>query len=116
MATSERFKRTVVRFARETFWLRTHHNALKALSNLEAVGLDFFRVAHVGIQGDRLIRLIRLLEEDTRVASFWYLHRCEQKRVEAILAQNWRNDRRSRLPLVSTEANSGSSVCTHRQG
>lgn len=87
MATSDRFKRSVKRFAHETFWLHTHHTVLKALTNVEAVGLDVFQVAHVALQGDRLIRLIRVLEEDARVASFWYLHRCEQKRVESVLSE-----------------------------
>jgi hypothetical protein len=80
-----RYKRTVDRVTRETSWLFTEQTALIALGPVRAHGLDFFRVAFTGLLGDRLIRLVRVLEDDTRVASFWYLHRCNPKDVEQAL-------------------------------
>jgi hypothetical protein len=77
-----RFRRVVERIGKEAFWLYTEDIALRALGTVYSRGLDFFRVAHVGIQGDRMIRLIRILEEDAQVASFWYLYRCEPTAVE----------------------------------
>lgn len=80
-----RYKRTVQRVTTETCWLCTEQTALVALGEVEAHGLDFFRVAFTGLLGDRLLRLVRILEEDTRVASFWYLHRCNPTGVEQAL-------------------------------
>ena len=51
---------------------------------VETVGLDFFEVAHIALKDARLIRLMRVLEESPRTASFWYLRRCEPKTIERI--------------------------------
>ncbi len=75
----ERFWRTVRRLLAEVDWLRTEQRALEKLVGVESIG--FFRVAHTALHGDRLLRLVRVFEQSTRVASFWYLHRCEPKRV-----------------------------------
>jgi hypothetical protein len=80
-----RYKRTVKRVTTEASWLLTEQTALVALGRVDAHGLDFFRVAFTALLGDRLLRLVRVLEENTRVASFWYLHRCNPKGVEQAL-------------------------------
>lgn len=80
-----RYKRTLQRITAEVSWLFTEQTALVALSEVDAHGLDFFRVAFTALLGDRLLRLVRVLEEDSQVASFWYLHRCNPKRVEQAL-------------------------------
>jgi hypothetical protein len=80
-----RYKRTVERVTTEACWLYTEQSALIALGKVDAHGLDFFRVAFTGLLGDRLLRLVRILEENTRVASFWYLYRCSPKSVEQAL-------------------------------
>ena len=80
-----RYKRTVERVTTETCWLFIEQTALVALGAVDAHGLDFFRVAFTGLLGDRLLRLVRILEQDTRVASFWYLHRCNPKGVAQTL-------------------------------
>jgi len=84
-AFTARYRRTVERVTTETCWLCAEQTALVALGTVDAVGIDFFRVAFTGLLGDRLLRLLRILEEDTRVASFWYLHRCNPKGVERAL-------------------------------
>jgi hypothetical protein len=81
-----RFGRALYRALVETAWLRYEQTALRALGGKDHFGVDFFIVAHTAIAGDRLIRLVRLLEDDSRVASFWYLHRCAPKAVEGALA------------------------------
>lgn len=45
------------------------------------MGLDFFRVTLNSLKDARLIRLIRVLEDDSQTASFWYLHKADAKLV-----------------------------------
>lgn len=72
----ERFKRAVKRISYEAFWLNTYQTAINRLYGVEAIGIDFFRVSLTALEDARLIRLIRILEKNRRVASIWYLHRC----------------------------------------
>lgn len=67
----------------------TEQTALIALDKSGGHGLDFFRVASVALLGDRLLRLVRIFENNKRVASFWYLYRSNPKNVEqAVVAAN----------------------------
>jgi len=68
-----RFNRTVERIAAEAYWLHTYQNAIGGMKGVQAVGLDFFRVSLNALKDARLIRLIRVLEDDSHTASFWYL-------------------------------------------
>lgn len=83
-----RFLRALERFLREMVLLRYQQTALKMLNGRYSVGADFFSIAQRGIYGDRLIRLVRLLEDDTDVASFWYLNRCAPCAVSDCLARS----------------------------
>ncbi len=76
MAHTKRFWRTVRRLLAEVTWIRVEQRALERLVGTKTKGLDFFRVAHTALLGDRLLRLVRVLEDSTRVSSFWYLYRC----------------------------------------
>lgn len=78
--SDERYKRTVERIGAEAFWLRTYQNALCGLT-VDAIGLDFFRVSMNALKDARIIRLIRVLEDDSSVASFWHLVRANEKLV-----------------------------------
>lgn len=78
-----RFKRTVERIGAETFWLHTYHNAICGMK-VDAIGLDFFRVSLNALKDARLIRLIRILEDDSQTASFWYLHKSNEKLIKTI--------------------------------
>lgn len=71
-----RFQKVVERISAEAFWLRTYQHAINGMKGVDAIGLDFFRVALNSLKEARLIRLIRVLEDKPRVASFWYLHKC----------------------------------------
>jgi hypothetical protein len=77
----ERFKKTVERLAAEVSILLTEQVALEELSG--AVANQLVSVSQIALLGDRLARLIRILEDDSRreVAGFWYLTRCEPNRV-----------------------------------
>lgn len=79
--SESRFWRTVSRLRAEVDWLRTEQTALERLIGVECIGRDFFRVAHTALLGDRLLRLVRVFEQSTQVASFWYLHRCQPQKV-----------------------------------
>jgi hypothetical protein len=46
---------------------------------VDAIGLDFFRVSLNALKDARLIRLIRVLENDSQTASFWYLLKANEK-------------------------------------
>jgi hypothetical protein len=77
----ERFKKAVERLAAEVSILLAEQVALEEL--LGTVPPLLIRVSADALMGDRLARLIRILEDDSRneVASFWYLLRCEPSRV-----------------------------------
>jgi hypothetical protein len=77
----ERFRKTVERLAGEVSNLLADQVALEELLGINAPPL--IGVCFNALLGDRLARLIRILEEDKRneVASFWYLLRCEPKKV-----------------------------------
>lgn len=76
-----RYKRTVERIAAEAYWLKTYQDAMAGMVGVEAVGLDFFRVALSAMKDARLIRLVRVLEDDSRTASFWYLLKTNSAQV-----------------------------------
>lgn len=81
--SDERFKRVVQRIGAEAFWLRTYQDAINGMSGVHAIGLDFFRVALNALKDARLVRLIRVLEDDPQVASFWYLLKSNGRTVRA---------------------------------
>lgn len=81
-APDSRYRRTVERIAAEAYWLKTYQDAMAGMVGVEAIGLDFFRVALNALKDARLIRLIRVLEDDSQTASFWYLLRCNTPQVE----------------------------------
>ncbi|HEB28614.1 MAG TPA: hypothetical protein ENI05_12715 [Porticoccus sp.] len=76
--SDKRYIRTVERIAAEAFWLYTYQKALCGLT-VDAIGLDFFRVSLNALKDARIIRLIRVLEDDSKVSSFWYLVRANEK-------------------------------------
>jgi len=78
-----RFKRAVERISAEAFWLQTYQNAINGMKGVDAIGLDFFRVSLNALKEARLVRLIRVLEDKPRVASFWYLLKSNPGLVEA---------------------------------
>jgi len=80
-----RSRRVTRRLLFEVHWIRSEEVALRRLDGLDHIGLDFFKVAHAALLGDRLIRLVRVFEDSRRIASFWYLHSCRPSEVEALL-------------------------------
>ena len=78
-----RFNRTIERVSAEAFWLYTYQKAICGLC-IDTIGLDFFRVSHNALNDALLIRLIRILEDKPRNASFWYLYRSNEKLLEKI--------------------------------
>jgi hypothetical protein len=74
-----RFQSTVERLIRELQNLRGSFAAMCAAQGKYSSNL-FIHVAAKAVQSDVLIRLIRIVE-DGEAASFWYLHRCEPRKV-----------------------------------
>jgi hypothetical protein len=93
--SDDRFKRTVERIGAEAFWLRTYQAAIEGM-RVTSIGLDFFRVALNALKDARLVRLIRVLENDSRTASFWYLRRTNAALIEGAA-------KRAGLDLVELE-------------
>ena len=81
--SDKRYRRTVERIAAEAFWIYTYQKALCGLT-VDAIGLDFFRVSMNALKDARIIRLIRVLEDDSQVASFWYLFRANEKLMKKV--------------------------------
>jgi hypothetical protein len=99
-----RYERTVQRIAGEAFWLKTYHSAICGMK-VHAMGLDFFRVALNSLKDARLIRLIRVLEDDSQTASFWYLLKANGKQVRRAaksggLDLDWLSDVAARLKSI----------------
>jgi hypothetical protein len=78
----ERFREALRRLMRDIDNLRTEQAAIEAYHEARPPRNRFLTVAIVAIQGDRLLRLVRIFEDSTKTASFWYLHRCEPKRLK----------------------------------
>lgn len=89
----KRFAKAVERLAGEVSILMADQAALEAL--LETNPPTLMRVCFQGLMGDRLARLIRILEVSKRneVASFWYLLQCEPKRVKFLPHEKARLER-----------------------
>ncbi|MGA7870113.1 MAG: hypothetical protein WCA22_04365 [Candidatus Binatus sp.] len=80
----DNFRATLKRLLAET------HNLLSVQASLEALyealvhhqtGSIILEQSFNAFIGDRLARLIRMLEDSEETASFWYLHRCERDNV-----------------------------------
>jgi hypothetical protein len=72
---------------------------------VHAMGLDFFRVALNSLKDARLIRLVRVLEDDSQTASFWYLLKADAKQVRSAansagLDLDWLADVAARLKSI----------------
>ena len=60
----------------------------------------FIQIAAGALQGDRLSRLVRILEDSTKTASFWYLYRCEPNKVGQGIDVDWLKDFSKRIKQV----------------
>ena len=80
--SNARFERTIKRISTEAFWLYIYHKAICGL-DVDSIGLDFFRVSLNALKDARLIRLIRILEDDNQTASFWYLVRSNESLIKS---------------------------------
>lgn len=80
-----RFNAALQRLTVETYNLRCDFAPLMTLGGRQdAVRKSpLLTQCVLALQGDLLIRLIRIFEDDRDVASFWYLHRCDPIRVGA---------------------------------
>ena len=75
----ERFQSTVDRLIREVQNLRRSFAAMCSTQGKYSSN-RFIHIAAKALQTDVLIRLIRIFE-DGEAASFWYLHRCEPRKI-----------------------------------
>jgi hypothetical protein len=84
---TKRVHRVIKRLAFELFWVRAEQAALRELGGRDHVGVDFFKIAQTGIQGDWLLRLVRILDDHSDAASIAYLNRTVPREVERSLGR-----------------------------
>ena len=84
--------RAIARLAHEAYHLREDFAALKVIE-LAGFRSAFMAVTVAAYQSDMLVRLMRVLERDARVGSFWFLSDCGLVKAE--------RDRINRLKSLS---------------
>ncbi len=95
----ENFRAALQRLTREIDNLRTEQAAIAAYQEASPPKNRFLVVAFIGMLGDRLLRLIRILEDGTDAASFWYLYRCAPHRMKN-LDEAWLRNFSGKLKAV----------------
>jgi hypothetical protein len=78
----ERFRKALERLMREIDNVRTEQAAIAAYQDIQPPKNRFLYTAFLALLGDRLLRLIRIFEDNPQAASFWYLHRCARERMK----------------------------------
>ena len=66
------------------------HNAMMNCHTLH--GMDFFRVVFYALNNDMLAHAIKVLDHDSKSASFWYIFRCKQKKIVKFIEENSMRD------------------------
>jgi hypothetical protein len=78
----QRFKAALECLTREIDALRSEQAAIAAYREASSPKNLFLTLAFTALLGDRLIRLVRIFEDDKDAASFWYLYRCAPQRMK----------------------------------
>jgi hypothetical protein len=96
----KRFRVALKRLMQEIDNLRTQQAAIAAYQEMQPPRNRFLSTAFVGLHSDRLLRLMRIFENNpSRVASFWYLHRCAPKHLRNLDIE-WLRDFSGKLKTV----------------
>ena len=78
----ERFRVTLECLTREIDALRNEEAAIGAYREGRPPSNLFLTLAFTALLGDRLIRLIRIFEDEKATTSFWYLYRSAPRRMK----------------------------------
>ena len=78
----ERFRVALQRLTREIDAVRNELAATSACREGRPSSNLFVALAFEALLGDRLIRLVRIFEDEKDAASFWYLYRCAPQRMK----------------------------------
>lgn len=78
----ERFGVTLECLTREIDALRNEEAAIGAYREARPPSNLFLTLAFTALLGDRLVRLIRIFEDEKATTSFWYLYRCAPQRIK----------------------------------
>ena len=73
---------SVTRLTHEIDALRNELAAIGAYREARPPSNLFLTLAFEALLGDRLIRLVRIFEDEKDAASFWYLYRCAPERMK----------------------------------
>jgi hypothetical protein len=98
---SSRYVHAVARNLAELQRAILNRRVLAALERERAANLGFLRLAYLALFNDYIAHCMKVFEESTRVASFWYLYRTDQHLVDDFAAKD--NVDISSLKEVSTK-------------
>jgi hypothetical protein len=84
--SADEMKQCVARLRTDIYWLRLERSILKQLEGKDHVGVDFFKVVHVAIHADHLVRFGRLLDRDGQAITIWTMRRWKAEEVDAALS------------------------------
>ena len=75
---SPRYVSTVARNLAELQRAIHNRDAMLAIEAERATGYPIFRIAYLALYNDYMAHAMKVFEESSRVASFWYLYRTDQ--------------------------------------
>jgi hypothetical protein len=78
---NDRYGRSLERLLHELKWAISERNAYNELCRLTPYSLDFFSYALVAINNDMISHTIKALDKHKDTSSFFYIYRCEPKKV-----------------------------------
>lgn len=80
-----RYERALVRNLNEVGFAIFKRKALEGLEAADPllVGVDFFRLAYFALYNDMIAHAIKVLDKDSKSASFWYIYRSQTNEVES---------------------------------
>jgi hypothetical protein len=92
----ERFRIALQRLTHEIDVLRNELAAIGAYREARPPSNLFLMLAFEALLDDRLIRLVRIFEDEKDAASFWYLYSCAPERMKNLDLERLREFSRRR--------------------
>lgn len=84
-----RYKRALLRNLNEVGWAILERRAMVGLEKARThQAINFIGIAYDAMLNDMIAHAIKLFEDSSRVASFWYVKRCKEKEVAEFVARN----------------------------
>jgi hypothetical protein len=85
---SERYKKAIRRNLAELQWATIHRTTLLGIESVHDASHYFLYSAYNGLFNDYIAHCIKVFEQGTRHASFWYIYKTNEKRVNDFVIAN----------------------------